>query len=329
MEHRNKSIRITAAICLLILSVQACTPERQAEQPRNQSAVLHQEPVLEGEPDTLSLDPTGFQKALPVYAKDRKLTPFVSRAEQQSAIQDFPMHFRKNIDTRITNTEIALPWGDVANLVFQVRQAEPNAMNEVLVRFYYGLENGKFQVALAFIPIQLAMGEQYRYMNTPNWSNERVYYWNGQSFDNTMTETQWLARFRNRATNGAYLNDVVVKPQSSSDWYPIHTGPNAGSEEFPWFWELAKLRAQNTDILNTDQVQLVLNCVADDRSDRNRFYHALCLHLRVVRVGVPVPIDLISDAPTPLGAPLKQRGCDYGNLCPPSCPNYEVPTELR
>ncbi|MBK8340431.1 MAG: hypothetical protein IPK99_10770 [Flavobacteriales bacterium] len=237
----------------------------------------------------------------------------------------FPRHFRIDEETPMALGEIEIPWDTIQHWATLVQQALPDPDDQgVLLRFHYGLVSPDFHLGIGFMPMTRT-GTAHTYAFDPDTLPVR--HWIGGRMETIAGPGAWDTAFQHATTAGAYFNVMEVRPEEGGNWFEANPVNNARSADFPWELELLRLYHDNEDALvDLDSLKLVVTSITEPRE--GRFRHTLCLHLRLYRGGER--IDLLEDGDLPYPErPFYRRGADLGNLCPPSCPYYLVPIDLR
>lgn len=272
-----------------------------------------------------SLDTVHFQNGAALAQQDWILHPWVTKQLLNDTRDSFPNHFRVDEETPMAGQEVAIPWDTVSARAEAVRAALPDPDDQgVLLRFHYGLSSPQFQLGIGFMPMTRT-STAHTYAFDPD--TLPVQHWNGGRMEEMSGPAAWGTQFQNVGTAGAYFNEMEVRPEEGGSWYNANPTQNSRSVDLPWELELLRLYEDNADALvDYDSLHLVVTSITAPLD--GRFRHSLCVHLRLFREGEG--IDLLEDGDVPYPEhPFYQRGADLGNLCPPSCPTYLVPIDLR
>ena len=321
MSYRSKAIVSTTALLCLFTACTETPVEKRQEQA--QPFVLASD---KGVTD-VSPDSTSFQKSLTAKVKIRSAHPWVSQAELIQGGLDFPRHFRKDRNWPITNTEVVIPYDSIARIASAIEDTFSNPIDQdVLLRIQYGLVEPEMRLGLCFVPMRRRASGSYIF---DFQDGGPVMHWHAGRFTSWSNIKAWEDEFKSRKNSGAYFNEVEVMPDNDGPWFDALPDLNTSCYSLPWKLELERMLYDNRNLIDlNDTVWVVFTSVADAPDERWR--HVIYMHLRVQKPGLTTTMDLIDDEGHAGEGRFYMRGCDLGNLCPPSCPSYYVlPEELR
>jgi hypothetical protein len=261
----------------------------------------------------------------PKLQQDLDNRVYVSKSRLPILTTAFDEHFRWDRDKAVMDTTQEVLWKDIQDLFPPLTIP---GLKRVL-RLDYGLKDGRFKLGWTALTLR-AVGGKDKY----DIPEEILQYVPGTGFSGTDRE-RWEDDFQDSPwfTWGRYLRDMEVRRHTTSNFEKVQGGATGDprAETYSWESEIKVMYDQTMGFraYPVDSIRLVARCIAEpvDTLNRRYYQHRICLFLRY-RNNTTFR-DLLDNvahyAPDSTRLRFCMRGSDFGNLCPPSCDEYELP----
>jgi len=240
-------------------------------------------------------------------------------SEWKALTDSFQTHYRLVGGAPIGNTELEIPWSEIASNM-PARNGKERG-----VLFHYGLDKGEFRLALSFVELTLEIGSSTHY-DYPDHQTLRVHPVVNGKLEDRIPYAMWKKNFLYDPlpSTGHYFRTVEVRRTDGPNFEKVQLGKDPELELMPYEQEVLRLHDENDPKDTLYKLSIVVKCAAKHDDDLTSYAHNLCLHMRqrAVDPADTSVIDLLDESPRIEGAEFKMHGGDLGSLCPPLCKKY-------